>query len=136
MAYTTEMESLFKKMGDGTMQENDILVTPRGRILYKVKDSMVGGGAMTVSPVEQSIQQAKQMNRLKRARSRTSSHSRRRPAKRRKRTTSKKRRKRSTRKRSSKPRKKGRKRKGVNKKRKGGGRRKKTRKRRSRDALD
>lgn len=145
MASTTELDALFKRMSQGDVKKSDIIRTSKGRVLYKVyNNNMTGGGPkpMTVSPVEQSIQQAKRLSKLKRGRSSSTSHSSSgRPKKRRRRKTSSsvsKKKKRTTKKKkklSKTKTSKGRK-KSKTLKRKLGRKRTQKRKRRAKDALD
>ena len=90
MATTQELESYFNKMANGEfhpdaanlvhVKKTKTSSAPRmGRsrytkAMYKVSN-MVGGGPVTVSPVQQGIEQAKQMTRLKRGRSGSRSQS-------------------------------------------------------------
>ena len=98
MATTHELQDYFSRMAKGEFQPGEINVikgknsssTGLGRskyskAMYKISN-MVGGGPVTVSPVQQSIEQARQMSRLKRGRSASRSQSR--PRKRRKKSTS------------------------------------------------
>lgn len=135
MASAQELEEYFHRMAEGQFHpdEVDMMVTNKkqktsstglgrsrySRAMYKVSN-MVGAGPVNISRVQQGIDQARQMSRLKRSRSGSRSQSRSR--KRRKRSKSSKRRKR----RSTK----GRKRKRTK------GRKRTTRKRKRKTALD
>lgn len=95
---STEIEAFFDRMADGKLDyaNNIKVMEERGQGLgrlahgerkYLLSGEMVGGGAVTISPVQQGIQQARQLSRMnKRSRSSSRAHSATRRAKRRRTT--------------------------------------------------
>lgn len=92
---SAELESFLDRMAAGKLDYSNSIhvLSERGQGVgrmahgerkYLITGEMVGGGPVTISPVQQGIQQARELN--KRARSRSHSHSATRPRKRRKTT--------------------------------------------------
>jgi len=145
MASAEELENYFHRMAQGQFHPNEVNMIQKGngrsrksasglgrsrysKAMYKISN-MVGSGPVTISPVQQGIEQARQMTRLKRGRSGSTSQSSSR--KRRKRSKSRK-----SRAASASKRQKSSKKKKKRKKSSKGGQRQKRRKRRRKTALD